>query len=429
MAEEQAIIIKKIKKGGHGHHGGAWKVAYADFVTAMMAFFLLLWLLSSTTKEQKEGIAEYFTPTIGLKDAKGIGFEGGEKPQAEGKSRTDTTTMAPVPGSTPQGEEVTIPENKAVQAPVEAETVPTAPPEESKDEAAKQEESAPMDEETQRFMQTEEEIKKGLEQDPDLNELKNNVLVTHTAEGLRIDVIDDTTHPMFAPGSATLTGAGRALMGKLGEVVAKSQNQISITGHTDATPYPPGAKYTNWELSGDRALASRRFLASTTLPAERVAKVVAMADRDLLDPKEPSSPRNRRISFVLLRGTQAEESKNPGLKTLLNVPDVDKEGIEREAKTKRTMDQEKVLREKLPSIFDDPSAGGPMNPPPVGHEEQGGAKPSGKALLSVPAVDLKQIEQEKARIDMEKKKKEDAAAPSAPVQEKKAPSVFDQPPP
>lgn len=276
-SDKRPIIIKKIKKGGHGHHGGAWKVAYADFVTAMMAFFLLLWLLSSAPKKTLDGIAEYFTPTIGIKDAAGIGFQGGQSPSTEGIRKSDTASPGIVTGQSPQGD------------------TPNAPDKTSTVEAT---------EDGYLFDKAQDAIKKAFESDPNLREFADNILVEQTPEGLKIDVVDSDKHPMFVVGKAELTPAGKAVLSKLAGLIDKMPNFISITGHTDGI-VPPGARgdYSNWELSADRANAARRYFLMVGMEPERPKKVVGMADKELIDPNDPRSPRNRRTTIILLRGS------------------------------------------------------------------------------------------------------------------------------
>lgn len=293
--DDSTIIIKKIKKGGDGHHGGAWKVAYADFVTAMMAFFLLLWLLASTSESQKEGIAEYFTPTVGLRDSMGIGFEGGESPNQEGIKKDDSSPLSIVQNASPKGQS---PE-KDKQTLIEA------------------------DQESQLFEQAREELKKAFEEDPSLRAFKDQIIVEQTPEGLKIDVQDSDKKPMFISGSAEMSEFGKKVMDKLADVIEKMPNYISVTGHTDAEKLAAkNGAYTNWELSADRANSARRELVRTGMEGERVGKVQGLAATDLLLPEEPMSERNRRITIILLRGSHFGSSsylKNrPG--SLLSVP-------------------------------------------------------------------------------------------------------------
>ncbi|MFM9890873.1 MAG: flagellar motor protein MotB [Rickettsiales bacterium] len=273
---KRPIIIKKIKKGGHAHHGGAWKVAYADFVTAMMAFFLLLWILASTPKAKLEGLAEYFTPTTGIKDSQGIGFKGGIAESTIGSSKTNQSAPALVVGHTPAG---TVPDN----------------PEESKSES---------DQDANLFKQGETAVEQAFQQDKALQQYQDNIQVTQTPEGLKIDVMDSDKFAMFKQASAELTEHGQAILAKITTILKKLPNYMSITGHTDASPAETGkSEYTNWELSSDRAQASRRFMIKSGLEQERPKKVTGMADKELLMPSEPRAPRNRRISIIMLRNS------------------------------------------------------------------------------------------------------------------------------
>lgn len=293
--DDSTIIIKKIKKGGDGHHGGAWKVAYADFVTAMMAFFLLLWLLASTSESQKEGIAEYFTPTVGLRDSMGIGFEGGESPSTEGIKKSDTSPIAIVqnsstPGQTPDKKKETLVEGEM---------------------------------ESQLFEQAREEIKQAMESDPTLRQFRDQIIVEQTPEGLKIEIQDSGKQSMFQSGGANLTEFGKEILGKLSLIIEKMPNYISVTGHTDAAQFTArGGAYTNWELSADRANSARRELVRGGMEGERVGKVQGLAAQDLLLPGEPNSERNRRITIILLRGLHFGGSSyiQSGPGSILSVP-------------------------------------------------------------------------------------------------------------
>lgn len=297
MAEQKpAPIIKKIKKGGHGgHHGGAWKVAYADFVTAMMAFFLLMWLLNATSKEQKMGISDYFTPIEGIRGAMGIGFKGGETQAKTGIQKSDAAAIGVVKGAPTSG----ISDNdEQTPATVDAEK------------------------ENALFKKAEDDIKKALEEDANLRDMQESIVIEQSPEGLKIEVLDLDKSPMFEPGTAQLTPNGRKVLSKMSLIVQKMPNFISISGHTDSTAFSPTPNYTNWELSSDRAQASRRFLVTTNMEPERVAKVVGLADRDPLDKNDFKSVRNRRISIILLRGAYMEspDSFMPAPRDLLSLP-------------------------------------------------------------------------------------------------------------
>lgn len=269
------IIIKKIKKGGHGHHGGAWKVAYADFVTAMMAFFLLLWLLSSAPQETLKGISDYFTPTVGVKDGQGIGFEGGTSQEDTGTSKAES---APSPsvifGSTKTGPVV-----------------------KNEDETVEDEEA-----EQQRLIKVEDQIKENLSKSAELRDYKDNIKIEMTPEGLRIQIIDTAKRPMFKPGSAVMEEHMKAILKGITEFIKSVPNYSSITGHTDSD-WGQNTNYSNWEISSERANVSRRFMVENAFPKERVAWVVGKADREPLVPEEPNDPSNRRISIMLLKRT------------------------------------------------------------------------------------------------------------------------------
>lgn len=332
MADNKAqpIIIKKIKKGGGGHHGGAWKVAYADFVTAMMAFFLLLWLLSTTSEEQKQRIAEYFTPTIGLKDAKGIGFKGGKSNSLEGTAQSDKTPDGVVVGRTASGPIAQVPEDekkksKEDDGSAESKGKVTEGEEiHAEEKQAAGEAGGNADQEL--FDQAAQEVQKAFADDEELRKFKDNVVVTNTPEGLKIDIVDDLGQPMFAPGSATMTTVGKKILQKMGEIIGKTPNQVALAGHTDASAFSGPNGYGNWELSSDRANASRRYMQSgAALANDRITKVTGMADRDLMIPGEPNNPRNRRISITLLRGQYVSEKQgvNPSARSLVTVPKVD----------------------------------------------------------------------------------------------------------
>jgi len=294
--KEASIIIKKVKKGGHGgHHGGAWKVAYADFVTAMMAFFLLLWLLQATAQSQKEGLAEYFTPTIGVRDAAGIGFKGGKTSYDEGRKVAEKSMPGIVVGRMPQG---SVAQKQEKQANLEAQS------EEAFDNAKK-------------------DIKQAIEEDPNFRDFKDNVIVEQNPEGLKIEIIDDDKLPMFEAKGTQLTQSGEKILHKLAAIIKMMPNRVSITGHTESTNYAiSDAVYTNWELTADRANSARRFLMNSNLEPGRIAKVVGRADQELLDTKMPTSPRNRRITVILLRASYMKtiEENTPSPPNLLTVP-------------------------------------------------------------------------------------------------------------
>ena len=278
---EGTIVVKKIIKGDHGHHGGAWKVAYADFVTAMMAFFLLLWLLNATTEEQKRGISEYFTPASVSLSTGGAGGMLGGQALAPGASLSATS-------SAPVIVEITAPPPPAIP-----QTVEKDPDEEALEKFQAQREQAS-------FEEAQDALQQALQQDPDLAGLQDNLVVDMTPEGMRIQIVDKEGGAMFASGSSQLNPRTRKLFEKVAQAVVRLPNKLSISGHTDASPLNR-QNYSNWELSTDRANASRRALATAGLEADRFARVTGRADTEPIDLEDPFKAENRRISIVLLR--------------------------------------------------------------------------------------------------------------------------------
>lgn len=291
--ELQPIIIKKVKKYEGGHHGGAWKVAYADFVTAMMAFFLLLWLLNVTTDEAKNAIANYFDPThpeLSEAVSGSGGVLGGLTVSTEGAMAQMTQ---PVTSDRASG---------ATRTAVKAGQTGTDNPDFSEDELAQLEKEFRQEEE-KRFEEAKKEIEEAIQGDPELAELMKNVMIDVTPEGLRIQIIDQEGRPMFPSGSAEMYDYTRKLMGKVADAILKMPNDISVRGHTDSYQYASGAKYTNWELSADRANSTRRILLASNIPETRLANVMGKADREHLVPEKPLDAKNRRISIILLKET------------------------------------------------------------------------------------------------------------------------------
>ncbi len=294
MVEKTApIIVKRIKKGGHGHHGGSWKVAYADFVTAMMAFFLLLWLISATTQEQRSGLADYFTPTQGITGAVGIGTKGGITVTDEGVRRDNKNNPGIVIGGMPNGPTTDVLDKKSL---IESNA------------------------DANLFENTMDKIKKNIESDPDLTTFKENIDAKVTPDGLKIDITDSDKYGMYETNSGKLTPFGETVLKKMGNLVKTLPNHITITGHTAAGKIEKSAGITNWELSTDRANSARRFLMGQ-LEAERVSRVIGAADKDLLVPSSPTSSKNRRITILLLRGSYMEgQGPNENIREMLTVP-------------------------------------------------------------------------------------------------------------
>lgn len=312
------IIIKKIKKGGHGgHHGGAWKVAYADFVTAMMAFFLLMWLLNATSEQQRRGIANYFDP-IGMTASSGgsNGAMGGTSVKAPGSfsdSQQGSKPVVPKKNKSTEGDDdaASDPDSKASSNDADSATsenrmdLPTVDQAGQEEIGDKQAKEDAVDKELEKreneaFEKAEKELRQAIDDVPELKSLSSSLIIDRTPEGLRIQIVDQDKLSMFPNGSAKMYDHTRKLLDVVAKVILKLPNKISVTGHTDSLQYPTENGYTNWELSADRANASRKVFLDDGIGSERIASVVGKADRDPLIKDNAASPRNRRISIVLL---------------------------------------------------------------------------------------------------------------------------------
>jgi chemotaxis protein MotB len=271
---QRPIVIKRIKKGGGGAHGGAWKIAYADFVTAMMAFFLLMWLLGSATKAKLEGIAEYFkTP---MKVAMSGGSGAGDATSLIQGGGTDLTRRA---GQVKKGE-------------IETST--------SRADQERQESA--------RLENLKVKLEKAIDSNVKMAQFKRQLKLDLTSEGLRIQIVDDQNRPMFDSGGAVMKPYTRDVLREIGRTLNEVPNRISLSGHTDAVPYSGGeAGYSNWELSADRANASRRELVAGGLEDGKVLRVVGLGSAIPFDKENPNSPVNRRISIIVMN-KKAEEA-------------------------------------------------------------------------------------------------------------------------
>ena len=275
MADEgqRPIIVKRIKKTAGGHHGGAWKIAYADFVTAMMAFFLLMWLLGSTSKGDLEGISEFFKNP--LKVAMSGGSGSGDSSSVIKGGGTDLTRRN---GQVKKGDMET---NKKTY--------------DLNDARAALEKA-----EGERLKSLKAKIESVIEANPTLKKYQNQLLLDITSEGLRIQIVDEQNRPMFALAKATLQPYTSDILHVLGMVLNDVPNRIGLSGHTDSTPYYSDAGYSNWELSADRANASRRALVVGGLADEKILRVVGLASAAPLDRADPFNPINRRISIIVM---------------------------------------------------------------------------------------------------------------------------------
>jgi chemotaxis protein MotB len=294
----QPIIIKRVKKGGHSAHGGAWKIAYADFVTAMMAFFLLMWLLGSTSEGDKKGISDYFSAPLKVAMAGGPGAGasnsvlpggGADLTQKAGQSRRGD-------GNDP------ILKKKALDA--------------LRAEAAKQD--------AKKMAALSAKISAVISNNPRLAEYSNQIRLQTTPDGLQIQIVDDQRRPMFDSGSAVVKSYMREILREIGSALNGVENKISLDGHTDRAPYGSGERgYSNWELSADRANASRRELVAAGMPDDKLARVVGLASSILLEPDDPLSPANRRISIIVMTREAEERLLGAGRSPVSSVLEID----------------------------------------------------------------------------------------------------------
>lgn len=282
---QRPIVIKRIKKKAAGHHGGAWKIAYADFVTAMMAFFLLMWLLGSTAKGDLKGISDYFQTPLKVSLAGGNGS--GNSSSFITGGGTDLTRK-----DAQQVRQTTLPDHQ--KRAIDARTM--------------QANLARL--ETTKLKALKARLEEVIDASPLLSQYKKQLLIDITTEGLRIQILDEQNRPMFDLGGAHLKPYARDILLAVGKTLNEVDNSISLSGHTDATPYASGERgYSNWELSADRANASRRVLVSGGIDDGKIKRVVGAASAVPFDPADPHSPANRRIAIIVLT-KQAEESLN-----------------------------------------------------------------------------------------------------------------------
>jgi len=290
----QPIIVKRVKHAAHAHHADAWKIAYADFVTAMMAFFLLMWLLGSTTDGDKKGIADYFASPLKVSMMGGSG-SGDASSVVKGGGTDFTRTHGQVKNGDVTAQRRSL-QLKALKA------------EQRRAEAA-------------RLEVLKDKVENVLASNPKLAALKSQIRLEMTRDGLRIQIIDEQNRAMFDSGSAVVKPYMRELLREIGGVLAEVPNRLTLEGHTDAQPFGAGERgYSNWELSSDRANASRRELDAGGLPEDRVLLVQGLASSMLFEHADPLSPVNRRIS-ILVMNRDAEDR-------LLRVPGDEEEVAE-----------------------------------------------------------------------------------------------------
>ncbi|MGE8046517.1 flagellar motor protein MotB [Pseudomonas monteilii] len=271
MENNQPIIIKRVKRFGGGHHGGAWKIAFADFATAMMAFFLVLWLLSTATPEQKLSIAGYFKDPIGF-------------------TESGTPYVIDLGGSPELAPDKTINPEQQTE-PLKRDNL---------DMDQDQVQTMAEQLEHQRLELLLQELQNKVDQNPELQKFKDQILFEITQDGLRIQIMDAENRPMFALGSARLQPYFEDILLAMADTIKAVPNKISVSGHTDAKAYAGNGEFGNWELSANRANAARRALVVGGYPDDQVARVVGYASSSLFDRQDPYNPVNRRIDIIVL---------------------------------------------------------------------------------------------------------------------------------
>ena len=293
MAEKklQPIIIKRVKKGGHAAHGGAWKIAYADFVTAMMAFFLLMWLLGSTAKGELQGISDYFSSPLK------VAMTGGD-----GSGNSSSV----IPGG---GNDLSKVHGQVRRSDTDSEKARRQSIDTARAERAKQD--------AERIKTLQAKIDALITENPRLNEYKSQIRIDVTPDGLQIQIVDDQNRPMFDSGSALVKPYMRDILREIGAALNGVENRVSLAGHTDAVPYSNSDRgYSNWELSSDRANATRRELVAAGMPDAKLGRVVGLAASDLLEPDNPRSAANRRITITVLTREAEERLMGKGIPTV-----------------------------------------------------------------------------------------------------------------
>lgn len=290
---QQPIIIKKGKGYGHGHHGGSWKVALADFMTAMMAFFMLMWLLGSTSEEEQRAISGYFNDpgseyTVGAGGAS-PGVIQMEDPQRESHAEEETDDGSDRDDSKDNTQEGNAQHISDAKVKKEMERI-----------------------EKEQLEELQQELQTQINEDTVFQQIKDQILIDQTALGLRIQIVDKDQRPSFDVGSARMKPYTEEVLKALAPLLDKVKNKISVTGHTDSTPYGAGATYTNWELSADRANAARRALLEGTFPNEKVATVQGMSSAAPLVVDKPDAPINRRIAIIVLKKAVGDALSNGG---------------------------------------------------------------------------------------------------------------------
>jgi len=297
--------VEIIEIDAKGYHGGAWKVAYADFVTAMMAFFLLMWLLNMAPSETLTYIASYFEPTphpkVSMAESGAGGVMGGLTMSPKGSMASNVQPIAPptqTPSNAPAARQDLNADDADEQTKEDSGQNQNLSPAE---QAIEQQKEVLRQQEQEQFEQTKQLIEYAIKETPGLEEMLSNLIIDTTPEGLRVQIVDKEGRAMFPSGSADMYPYMRELLVKITDVITPLPNKLSLRGHTDAVPFGRNRNYTNWELSTDRAHASRRVIQAAGMPEDRIHDVLGKAATDPILPDDPTNAQNRRISIILLR--------------------------------------------------------------------------------------------------------------------------------
>jgi chemotaxis protein MotB len=299
------IIVKKVKRGGEGAHGGAWKVAFADFMTSMTALFLVLYLVESATPAEKMAISMYFTSPTGFIDGGSpfvVNLEGGMR-------NTDTIDMVSSPAPPTERPGVMPDKDIDMAESKNRANVPTPQAAESK-LSPQAKEAEFRKEEDSKFTKMQQAMDERIQANPTLRALKDQIIISLHDDGLQIQIVDKKKRPMFDLGKASVKPYMDTLIKEIAKVLRDVPNKLTISGHTDAVPFTEEPDYTNWELSADRANAARRAFLTAGVPPQQIARVVGMADTELYDKEKPDAPINRRTTILVMR-TLADMPKRP----------------------------------------------------------------------------------------------------------------------
>ena len=352
--KKQPIVIKRVKKAGHGHHGGSWKVAFADFVTAMMAFFLVMWIVGATTTDQKAAISKYFK-NVSLTE--GMSQSPSPGPMGPGGA---STSMIELGGSMDlirgQGVKLLEKDEEEQRAKNRTETEATEVTESAKGTGVAEAEKAAREADRERLEALMADLQEAIGKSQALKPFKDQLLLDITPEGLRIQIVDKENRPMFDLGSSELKSYTKDILHEIASFVNQVPNRISIAGHTDVTPFVSRLDYGNWELSADRANAARRSLIAGGMDENKMGRIVGLGSSVLFDKENPRNPINRRISIVVMNqevDQALQDSAHPVALDAQAVEPVSQDAPQAEGAQSRAAD---TAMESAPKAIAEPAA-------------------------------------------------------------------------